>query len=60
MPAYKIQTDFKFKKSEVVQDNGWLRSFYSDEIQSGKVSTKLKKKMKSIEGYVLNLILQHL
>lgn len=29
MPAYKVKTDFKFKKREVIQDHGWLRSLYS-------------------------------
>lgn len=57
MPAYKIQTNFKFKKRgklfSTIGGSGHIL-----EIQSEKVSIKLKKKIKLIEDSILNLLLQ--
>lgn len=58
MTAYKIKTDFEFKKRRksfsTMSGSGHI---ILDEIQSEKVSTKLKKKTKSTEGSVLNSLL---
>lgn len=60
MPAYKIKTDFNFKKKgksfSTMSVSGHI---ILDEIHSEEVSTKLKK-MKSTEGFMFNLLLQHL
>lgn len=58
MTAYKIKTDFKFKKRrESFSTMSGSGHIILDEIQSEKVSTKLKKKIKSTEGSVLNSLL---
>lgn len=57
MPAHKIKANFKFKKRgklfSTIGGSGHIL-----EIQSEKVSLKLKKKIQLIEDFVLNLLLQ--
>ena len=60
MPAYKIKTDFNFnKKGKSFSTMSVSGHIILDEIHSEEVSTKLKK-MKSTEGFMFSLLLQHL